>query len=103
MKRHVLTHAATLTGAVLLTLTAPALAHASTGLFTFETPGGVQEQLINPTDNTCYNIDAYGPYRNGTNRHAVFYPGTKCRGNETIVDEGAGSSLLNAQSVKFVR
>ncbi|MFJ4186629.1 hypothetical protein [Kitasatospora sp. NPDC089509] len=103
MKRRSLTRAAVLAGAALLALTAPAQSYASTGVFRYTTPDGVETELYNPTDDICYNINAYGPYRNGTNRRATFYPATNCRGNATTVRAGAGSSLLNAQSVKLVR
>ncbi|MER7845031.1 hypothetical protein ABTZ03_13935 [Kitasatospora sp. NPDC096077] len=103
MQRRILTRAATFAGAALLALTAPALAHAATGLFTFQTPGGVTEQLVNPNDETCYTIDASGPADNQTNRDAQLYAGAGCRGGFTTLNAGEAGGHVDAKSVKFVR
>ncbi|MER7845029.1 hypothetical protein ABTZ03_13925 [Kitasatospora sp. NPDC096077] len=111
MKCRALTRVGTLSGAVLLALTAPALAFAATGgpatwatgTFGFTTPGGVQEQIFNPQDDTCYNADVAGPVQNGTNRDARLYPGTGCRGTYTTIIKGQNGSYVDAKSVMFIR
>ncbi|MFJ8472563.1 hypothetical protein [Kitasatospora sp. NPDC094011] len=111
MKCRALTRAGTFSGAVLLALTAPALAFAAagdpatwaTGTFGFTTPDGVQEQLFNPQDNTCYNIEVAGPIQNGTNRDARLFPGTTCRGTYTTVNANQNASYVDAKSVMFIR
>ncbi|MFJ8472564.1 hypothetical protein [Kitasatospora sp. NPDC094011] len=104
MKRRTLARAGTLAGAALLALTAPVLAFAATGTFAFETPDGAQEQIINPGDNACLNIDAYGPVENRTNRDAVLFDDADCHGaNRTTLYAGQHAGFVDAQSVKFIR
>ncbi|MFJ8472562.1 hypothetical protein [Kitasatospora sp. NPDC094011] len=103
MKRRILTRAGTFAGAALLALTAPALAQAATGLFEFTTADGVQEQYVNPQDNTCYNIDASGPVRNRTDRDAHLYTGFQCRGDELTLKAGENAPSVDAKSLNFPR
>ncbi|MFF9351493.1 hypothetical protein [Streptomyces sp. NPDC014734] len=90
-----------LTSSVLLALL-PASANAATGMFEYTTPDGVQEILINPNDDTCYNADINGPTANKTNRDAIIFKGRNCTGTSiTLQPKGAGN--VEGASVKFVR
>ncbi|MER7845026.1 hypothetical protein ABTZ03_13910 [Kitasatospora sp. NPDC096077] len=101
MKRRALTRTAALAGAALLALTAPALAYAATGTFQYVLPDGASASLVNPDDERCYNIDTYGPIDNATNRYAVLYPSTACRGNTNTLTPGQYAPHLDARSVRF--
>ncbi|MFF4415759.1 hypothetical protein ACFYY8_24795 [Streptosporangium sp. NPDC001559] len=87
-----------------LAMSAPAFA--ATGDFSYHVqPGNIPEVLHNPQDEQCYDVgNAGGGATNHTNRDAVLYVGTSCRGDisETI-HAGAFSDHAEFRSVKFVR
>ncbi|MFF4415761.1 hypothetical protein ACFYY8_24805 [Streptosporangium sp. NPDC001559] len=80
-------------------------ARAAVGIFFYYThPGRVPWELANPQDHQCYTVgDADGYTQNHTDRYALLYMGSECRGQiwHTLYPHTA-ADLLKFKSVRFV-
>ncbi|RSS46002.1 hypothetical protein EF912_27900 [Streptomyces sp. WAC07061] len=106
MRHRLLAVLGSLAASILLAVCTPTSSYAATGFFDYHLqPGSVLEVLRNPQDEACYGVgEAAGRVENGTNRDALLYTLSGCRGSVVhTVHAGESADWAEFNSVKFVR
>lgn len=77
-------------------------AYAAKGEFIYTTVTGDIDTLDNPTNNHCYNITGEGHVVNKTDKEALVFKYSDCRGSAESIDPSKHAFEATFQSVEFV-